>query len=150
MNEPKQYGVTVGLTRGASELIETNTALLEGVPSGGKVGVAYTFPTANFQDQRRAVQYRAYYLEIYRAKDIVPDGNLNGATITVRDRDGNFILEDVPLWRLSVQTLKDTTGIIRPLLFTPRFVDWRQSFIRLVVANVAVYPLDIVYEPANV
>ena len=72
-------------------------------------------------------------------------GDLASVTITLRDREGNYIAEDLPASRLV-----DGFGtLLRGLVFDPVYIDWRRSFARPTVVLAKRLCLAAIYENAG-
>jgi len=132
--------LTGGIVRGASEVITVDTSSVAGKLLPPKAGRTYGFDAARMQHDRRVVAIRPVYDKGFKAAQAV------ALVITLRDRNGNYIMEDMPVRRLS-EEMAFQNWVVRNLLIRPRFVDWRKSYVRWVASPLVTgVKIEIIYE----
>lgn len=127
------FDPTANPPRSASEVLRVDTRFLNGQPFVAHAGAVFPFPTAKMQATHRLIGMQ--WLKFQLVKDPLFPTLLQGAgyTVTLRDFDGNFICQDLPLSRLGSWPVTATQSNSRTLWFSATFIDWRRSFVRAIV-----------------
>ena len=126
---PEYFDPTINPPRSASETLQVDTTFLNGQPTVPKPGVVWTFNGARSQDTKTLIRVSWISASTLDDKNLplFPDGNRY--TLTLRDLDGNYIVQDLPLCRIGNAPLQPGV-VVRNLDFSPVYIDWRRSYIR--------------------
>lgn len=122
---------TRGYVRGATDAISLDMSIYNGQPLPNAPLVPYYFntPTGN-QWNRPVVSLRWMPSEDYNSKDNIAQRFGAEFLLTLRDVDGNVVLDGIPLIRLAEVVTRSVP--CRNIYFRPRRIDWRNSFIMTV------------------
>lgn len=136
---------TAAPVRGASELLSLDTEYLQGRRVVPQPGLVYPFVVARHQYQRPIMGVRWMPLELYTVKGNAPANNGRHYTLTLRDQDGKYVVQDVPLSRLAELASGPGSWTVRNWLIEPRFIDWRRSFVRAINPERNILYFDLIY-----
>jgi hypothetical protein len=142
MNDAAEYlDPTAAPLRSQTELLSLDTTLLQGRVVVPAPGLVYPFAVARHQFDAPLMGVRWMPLELLSAKGNVAAGQGRRYTLTLRDRDGRYVVQDLPLLRMAELASGPGSWTVRGLLIGPSFIDWRRSFVRAV----APLPAGILY-----
>jgi len=136
MKEPFLIGT--GIKFQALEVFTVDTR-----STGGKVG-SYDFAASANQTNYKVLSIRPIWFEECRIPDTATAVQLQNATLTLRTPKGDYVANHVPLLALSEQLAWLTFQ--RPIVWEPRFIDWRQCSVNLVAPFAGLVRIQVLYE----
>lgn len=133
------------IIRGANAFVHVDTAVLNGLPYAPKAGAVYPVGTAAMQSDRKVVSVKPWGATFYRIPRCITQTQTALVTLTLRDIHGANIHEDLPLHMLDLNYANiSRRNYVK--IFEPRYIDWRNSFVRLLAGIDCVIPIEIIYE----
>lgn len=112
-------------------------------PTGGKVG-SYDFAASANQTNYKVLSIRPIWFEECRIPDSATIADLQNATLTLRTPEGDYVANHVPLIALTEQLALRTFQ--RPIVWEPRYIDWRQCSVNLVAPFAKLVRIQVLYE----
>ena len=118
--------VDTGIITRRSEVVTVPLTVLDGHVIAPKAGTRYPLPVLR-NSQFGCMQVQALSAGDRAGAPALTD--LNSLFLCLKDPDDSFILEDVPLSRLSFRVPLGTKSVWRPLYIRPRLIDGRKSYL---------------------
>lgn len=133
MNDAAQYlDPTAAPVRYATELLSLDTTILQGRVVTPAPGLVYPFAASRHQFLLPLAGVRWVYRDVLSVKNNVAAANGRRYTLTLRDMDGRYVVQDMPFSRLAEIPVAPGSWTVRGLLIRPTFIDWRRSFVRAI------------------
>lgn len=128
----KGYGVTDGLLRGHSEVLAVQLDIINNVPGPNVLGVPYYLPRS-LQVQKPVVEVRCLTTAVLSKKGAPAFANTTHLLLTLVDWKGDYVVEDLPLARLTYASLGPVVARrMRNLFWRGLRIDTQRSFVRSV------------------